>query len=251
MKKVFGLLCLFAVLSCVKNPADNQRLRFSEKDLVPLNDSTRALLYQDAANIELSQVMKDPGRRTTEVMLNAQNVQGFYQDLTTIYNHSFLVSNSFFEYAPRIRSFGAIALYRLFGTVDTTKSWVGNWLAGDSLTGIVGIDSLVLTYGLSVQSIRQFGDHYLFVLSSRVPLNHIALSAKLEQTGEFKDVSADGAVGDGSDIAFLESEIRIYEYSTGWGDCPAGCIFRHFWQVIVSGQEVYLLDEGGDPLVGD
>ncbi|MCX6339936.1 MAG: hypothetical protein NTX71_08460 [Candidatus Aureabacteria bacterium] len=53
--------------------------------------------------------------------------------------------------------------------------------------------------------------------------------------------------GDGSRIRVF---IPHYEFNFGWGDCPAGCIFRHYWDYTVVDGSVTLVKEGGDLLPG-
>jgi uncharacterized repeat protein (TIGR01451 family) len=39
-----------------------------------------------------------------------------------------------------------------------------------------------------------------------------------------------------------------YTFKMGWGDCPAGCIYNHYWDFIVVEGHVTLVREYGDPL---
>jgi hypothetical protein len=48
----------------------------------------------------------------------------------------------------------------------------------------------------------------------------------------------------------LHGEPVEYVFRYGWGDCPAGCIYNHFWRFSISpDDEVSLLGEWGDDLV--
>ena len=64
-------------------------LKYSEKDVRTLNDSTKELYYKDAAYIEFENVIKDSVTRGTEVRLNENAISEYYQDLLFIYNNSF------------------------------------------------------------------------------------------------------------------------------------------------------------------
>jgi len=50
----------------------------------------------------------------------------------------------------------------------------------------------------------------------------------------------------------VSSDIRValphYTLTLGWGDCPAGCIYKHYWLFSVTDGSVTLIDEGGDQL---
>lgn len=50
---------------------------------------------------------------------------------------------------------------------------------------------------------------------------------------------------DGNDI---DVSMLYYTFSVGWGDCMAGCIFRHYWIFYVVGGSAVLVYEYGDPL---
>jgi hypothetical protein len=55
-------------------------------------------------------------------------------------------------------------------------------------------------------------------------------------------------IGDGDDIEFSPIT-ECYTFSRGWGDCPAGCIDRHYWDFVVIGDRtVLLVAEYGTPL---
>lgn len=52
-------------------------------------------------------------------------------------------------------------------------------------------------------------------------------------------------IGDGDHI---EVAWPHYIFSRGWGDCPSGCIYRHYWRFYVDEDTVYLAQEYGDNL---
>lgn len=52
-----------------------------------------------------------------------------------------------------------------------------------------------------------------------------------------------GPGGDGDDIS--STQVGYYTFKHGFGDCPAGCIYEHFWDFYVSGGSVTLVDEYG------
>ena len=59
-------------------------------------------------------------------------------------------------------------------------------------------------------------------------------------------VLPDECVGDCGHIR--SPALGSYYIRYGWGDCPSGCIYNHFWRFSINGQIVTLLEEGGDPL---
>lgn len=62
------------------------------------------------------------------------------------------------------------------------------------------------------------------------PLNIFALGKRFEKINGVIYAEPNGVDGDGNNItANIETDYVKYEHSVGWGDCPAGCICRHYW----------------------
>ena len=54
---------------------------------------------------------------------------------------------------------------------------------------------------------------------------------------------------EGDGIAMLSP--GHYLFTHGWGDCPSGCFYYHYWEFEVTGGEVVLLREWGDEVRAD
>jgi len=248
MKKFALLICLAAFVSCVETPAEIELPKYSIDDLIPLNDSTRSLYYNDAAYIEFRQLIQDSTKRYDQIKLQEQNIISHYEDLLNIYNNSYSISNSFFENISSIHTFDAYTLHHLHASVDTNKVWVEEWLNGSAYTGIVGIDSLIKNYDIEVSFSYESSGGYNFTLKTQMPINYFALKTKLEKTGEFRYVAPDIIIGGGRGIYLVGGNQKLYEYILAWGDCPSGCIYSHYWEIEVTNQKIILLKEYGDPL---
>jgi hypothetical protein len=206
------------------------------------------LYYKDAAFIELGQINKDHLRKYEQVKLNENNIQSHYEDLLKIYNNSYSVSNSFFENIDKIHTHCTHILYNISASVDTNKLWAEQWLNGDHYTGIMGIDSLIEKYNLDI-FINKRRNRYDITIKSNDPINHAALIQKLENTEEFRYVEPDAVIGGGNKISMdFMNNYKIYKYSLGWGDCPSGCIYHHYWKIKIDNDKIFLLEEFGDPL---
>ena len=88
------------------------------------------------------------------------------------------------------------------------------------------------------------------MLVSDKPLNILYLGNIFERISGVNYAEPDKAIGDGNYIkAQIESSYIKYIFSIGWGDCPAGCIHRHFWEYTVSYKgEVKYLGSYGDKI---
>lgn len=52
--------------------------------------------------------------------------------------------------------------------------------------------------------------------------------------------------GDGDDITI--QALGSYVFKHGWGDCPSGCTFNHYWQVEINDGVATVVDEWGDDI---
>lgn len=248
MKKIFYLTLVIFLNSCTNN-VEEEFLKYSENDLKPLNDSTKNEYYNDAAFIEFGLLVKDTIKRVNQVELDENAILSYYQDLLYIYNSSFKLSNSFFEYTSTLHSHGAVTLYQISVSVDTNKSWASNWKDGIKYTGIIEIDSLIDNYNLDVSLMFESDSIYWYEIKSNTPINYIALMEKFKKTSEFIYVEPTVLIGGGSSISIKnENNYRYYRYNYGWGDCPSGCINYHYWIVQLKDDKLALIEEGGDPL---
>ena len=50
--------------------------------------------------------------------------------------------------------------------------------------------------------------------------------------------------GDGDDITLHEP--GWYTFKHGWGDCPAGCLHNHYWEILIEGGTATVVQEWGD-----
>ncbi len=248
MKNLLLLFLIIAFISCSKNTSPIATLKYSENDLLPLDDSTKSIYYKDAAYIEFRQLIQDSSKRYIQVTLNENHINSHYEDLLNIYNNSYSISNSFFEKVTYIHTYAANHIYYLFVSVDTSKTWVEEWLTGNNYTGVVGIDSLVENYDIEVTFYYKSTKGYEFKLNTFSPINYFALKNKIEKINEFIFVEPDGIIGGGSSISLIDTNDNIYKYSIGWGDCPSGCIYYHYWEIKVVNEKAELYKEYGDPL---
>ena len=75
---------------------------------------------------------------------------------------------------------------------------------------------------------------------------HAGVLSEIVITAEgITDASLNHYIGDGNSITVAWPH---YIFSFGWGDCPAGCIHRHFWKFYVDEDTVQLVQEYGDDL---
>jgi len=127
---------------------------------------------------------------------------------------------------------------------------VNAWKNGQRLTGDDQIDSLMETYNLDLDRYYHWPTAHAAVLYAQKATNIFALGKKFKPIDGVIYAKPNGAVGDGDDIKVsIEQDYLMYEFSEGWGDCPAGSTHRHYWLFHVKFDgTVKFISSYGDPL---
>lgn len=205
------------------------------KQLVPANDSSvpdsiKILIREDAARIALRDVHSDLESKQSLVTLPQELVDFYYHGLVHVYNASSLAARDSVFNIYKIHTFRNPETHSIIVAVDSTKSWVQKWRMGQRLTENSQIDALMINYDLQLVNYYNWSFLHAAVLESVKPINIYALGKKFQSIDGVIFAEENRTVGDGDDInASIETEFLSIEFSRGWGDCPAGCISRHFW----------------------
>jgi hypothetical protein len=109
----------------------------------------------------------------------------------------------------------------------------GTYSGFDALYGDLGTPTADLTY---------FNSSMRSLMLSFANLYHGERLADLFRTADgVSSAFAIGFAGDGDDIVARAD--RTYTLSHGYGDCPAGCIFRDAWTFAVTDADITLIDQ--------
>lgn len=203
--------------------------------IAPANETSvpeqnRALYAEDAAQLALRYVesFRDPADRDPE--LPAEIVAGFYNALLHVYNERHQARDSVADMF-RIHAFPSYSTHELLVEVDIRSDWTAPWLVGEPLTGLAEIDALVSEYELTITKVFSPAPiHTYVVLFSERPLDMRALGERFLPIAGIEAADANQFAGGGNDIeGTIERGLLRLTYSVGFGDCPAGCINRHYW----------------------
>lgn len=213
-----------------------------------ISDSIKTLYKTDASILALRIMIADTFARDNIAEINENLIDEIYRGLICIYNLKNYRSINVFVDNFKIHAREDPSLTRLIVVVDTTKEWTRAWINGQRLTGNQQIDDLILTYDLQLGE-RWYFSNYHTLISSK-PLNLLALKNFFKKIDGVLDAGPDGLIGDGNDIVFNYSRAnKIYTFVIGWGDCLAGCMFKHYWEVAVTPDErVRFIKQYGDPI---
>ena len=150
-----------------------------------------------------------------------------------------------------IHVFPGRSLHEVIVGVDTSASWIQAWTDGDVLTGEPAIDRLVNDWNLMLDDPLDADCSLCYVvLRTNEPLNILALAAEFTGIEGVRWAEPNGRIGDGNtiEVAPAENAVELL-YSKGFGDCPAGCILRHYWRFSVAADgSVEFLESYGSPL---
>lgn len=131
----------------------------------------------------------------------------------------------------KIHTFPRLGLQSISIKVDTSSIEVQK-LVNKQPTGNALLDSIVTAFKFNeVQTSYSYPDFNWLTIISDEQLNLFPIIKELRTLPFFHIVEfGGGAVGDGNDITMERSQGVIkLDFSIGWGDCPAGCIYRKHW----------------------
>lgn len=238
IKKIipFLLLSFFLLLSScdisdyelTTNWTKGKQMAIANDSLIP--DSLKTFLREDAALLALRDVHIDPQSKNSLIIIPQELIDFYYYGLVHVLNTVNLPQRDSVFLIHKIHAFHRPQHRSIIIAVDSNKSWINNWRAGNRLTGNPKIDELVLGFELSLVDFYTGPIIFFAVLESPKPINIYALTRKFITVDGVMFAEENMAMGDGNDIAALiEQNYLTIEFSKGWGDCPAGCIYRHYW----------------------
>lgn len=220
-------------------------------DDVSLSDSLRTVYRTDAGRLALRRVLEEEGEVAQQVRLPDPLVESLYNALLHVHGAEDLEGRDTVVEQHRIHTYPTRSVHEVSVTPrEPLPSWIDAWKAGQRLTGNVAVDRLLREYDLQLLEYNVYSQFESARLRSETPLNTLALSDRFDRIGGVKYADPGGFLGDGNDIeATLGDDFIELGYSVGSGDCPAGCINRHYWtfRVFESGR-VTFRGESGDPL---
>lgn len=142
-----------------------------------------------------------------------------------------------YYFTLRIHDYNSSSLHNVLFTFDTTVAWGRRFSQRIFPTGNSYFDSLLQTYGITVDSIwfdRPYGGSAL--LHALQPLNLYPLTKLLDKSGNFRlqsRVKLDSADGDLIDAVVNKDSSLTLSFSHGWNSCPNACRFRRYWEFTI------------------
>lgn len=209
------------------------------------------LYLNDAEQLTLRHIINEQLPEQDSIELPQDHIERIHKALIAVYNATdTLPSAKKVVEVYQIHTFPSPTTNRLIMGIDSSYAWVQEWIAGNTLTGNPDVDDLINTYNLTLNHVGIFGNWASLLTDNS--LNTVALGNAFEAIDGVLYASPEGVFGDGNDIEMLNysvDEITL-TYSFGWGDCLAGCIYRHYWEFTIDENcEVVFEGEYGTPLL--
>lgn len=151
--------------------------------------------------------------------------------LQKIYDLHTLESDTVFNYY-HISVFRTNSLHSISIEVDPDAIEVKRLIHNEPTMNVT-LDNLISTYQFNDVDTSIFYPNIskFITLNSDLQLNLIPIINTLKTFSFFGSVQYNGyGVGDGNKIIMKRNESNIeFDFSYGYGDCPAGCIYRRHW----------------------
>jgi hypothetical protein len=251
MKKFFLLFFILFVAfyqGCENSvsPVNNYSFDLPAPDDSAISDSLKNLYQQDGARLALRYLYSQHSSDTASIEIPAILANLFYQGLIYVCNFQSLNFSPAGRLISRIHTLPNPNLNSLVVGVDTSESWTKAWQNKNITTGNKQIDELLFPYNFQVSSFS----YSWAVLKTNMNLNLLALARELEKIPGVNYAEPNNYFGGSYDItATLAPDKIVITYLYGWGDCPSGCISRHYWEYYVTSEGfVQLSREYGTPL---
>lgn len=248
---IIGIGVILGGLWC-SNPVSSDELgiefiRLPHADESQVPDSLKKAYIEDAGILTLHIVQEVGSEVNDQVELPNELLTALYNALIYVYNATDLAARDSVVDMYDIHVTHTWAIRSLIVAIDSTKAWTQAWRKGERFTGQQQIDWLMVKYGLELEKYYEFPWGHTVTLASSRPINMAALAKRFAAIKGVTYAEPNGGIGDGPGItAQAGTDHWLLTYSLGWGDCPSGCIDRHYWyfEVSTSGEVTYTGSSG-------
>jgi hypothetical protein len=216
-----------------------------------LPDSTSLRYWSDATALAIRELQRGTPVDAQSIEVPDTLIADLYGALAALYHSSLAARDSVVQLFKlhAVPATGAMTV-----GVMSAAPWIDWWKRGSTVTYTLAIDTLMAKYGLRVQRFWTWPDGQSVTLLATRPMNMPALAPLFARVSGVRYAEAfptGGDPGDASDIAALPMNGGWQlEFKMGWGDCPAGCISRHYWTFSVDASRTVRFEGSRGPAVG-
>ena len=208
------------------------------------------MLYEFDAKILAARQMQGDPTYINETKIDPALTNFYLEKLVAVYNAAnFAAGDSVTKCLPIHVFPEAIVNWFVIG-LDTNDEWVQALQMDVFPTGYAVFDSLFMDLELEVKTIIGSSNPVIVILETENCLHLEGVINAFQDLNGVNFVEPDYLIGDGNNItAQVENGYTDLIFEHGWGDCPSGCIFSHFWQIRVDDDcAVEFIDSWGNPV---
>ena len=208
------------------------------------SEAVKAQYEEDAIRLAL-----ELGDRNSEpnIYVEGDSYQQAMDALMAIYNAKRLAARDsvFEQYDIHVRA--DYNLRKITIGLDANYAWTRSWLSGQQITGNSEVDKMVETYRLALA--YHDTDRTYVTLEAERPLNIEQLGRLFSEVEGVQYTDQEWEIGEAGHIEMRQIDDHWeVSFSIGYGDCQAGCIFRHYWEFNVFDDcQVEYTGSYGDP----
>lgn len=203
-------------------------------DPCPAPDSVLTMYRDDADRLALARTFRNGTPWVDSIAIDPAGSSTALSALVAVYNSALPARDTVVEMFDIHVFPPSIPLRDLYVKADSTLPWMQQLHQGNIPTGTPAIDQLLSAYAITLTGYQTYpwlnGSH-LASFSTGANVNLPPLCALFAaQPGVYYAEPSLGCC-DGSTITdSVHTDHVNLIYSRGWGDCPAGCTARRFWE---------------------
>ena len=161
-------------------------------------------------------------------------IDKYLELISTVYLLNTGTTDTIFNHY-QIHVFPDIPYQHLSMRVDGSYGWIKVFLQDSVSSGNAVFDSIIHLYDFKLEYYYSFATSDAMTIKTNRTLNVKALENTFEKIDGLSDVYAPSIAGDGDNIETdLRNDTAFMVFSKGWGDCPAGCINKQYWEFTVT-----------------
>lgn len=199
----------------------------------PAPDSVLTMYRDDADRLALARTYRNGTPWADSISIDPAWSATAMNALVAMYNSALPARDTVVAMLD-IHVFPAVPLRAFYVNADSTLPWMQQLHQGNIPTGNPAIDQLLSAYAITLTDYHTFtwlnGSH-LAVFSTGANVNLPPLCALFAAQPGVHYAEPNGGCCDGNTITdSVHTDHVNIVYSHGWGDCPAGCTARRFWE---------------------
>lgn len=226
-------------------------------------DSVKEKYVNDADRMALRYIYRHNLPDTSKPEIPKQYSHPFLDALIAVYNANGLAESDTVTNLLKLHTFPGHDLYhdqrsyildKFDLSSDTVTPWMQKLQNHIMTTGHPAIDSLITTYGLTIDNLSFHGNTNRITFQTDTNYNIPYIIKDLDTISGVDIAYPITYMGGGNHIYVTDyspasGDISLL-YSHGWGDCPSGCMYRRYWnfQVYMDDCSVKFIKSYGDKL---